>query len=106
MPLNGENAQPKDPIHQTSREFGVNPTQKAPVLFTAILLALLRKCLIINGAGEGNRTLVSALGRPHSTIEPHPRSRSHGRSALTLLVLPESGPPSNCFGQSEKRKGK
>ncbi len=23
-------------------------------------------------AGEGNRTLVSALGRPHSTIEPHP----------------------------------
>ena len=29
--------------------------------------------LIINGAGEGNRTLVSALGRPHSTIEPHPR---------------------------------
>ncbi|MDB6037342.1 MAG: hypothetical protein JWM99_1183, partial [Verrucomicrobiales bacterium] len=32
----------------------------------------LRKLLIINGAGEGNRTLVSALGRPHSTIEPHP----------------------------------
>ena len=26
----------------------------------------------MNGAGEGNRTLVSALGRPHSTIEPHP----------------------------------
>src|SRR3954466_13761743 len=25
------------------------------------------------GAGEGNRTLVSALGRPYSTIEPHPR---------------------------------
>ena len=34
--------------------------------------ALIRKSLIINGAGEGNRTLVSALGRPHSTIEPHP----------------------------------
>ena len=31
-----------------------------------------RKQLILNGAGEGNRTLVSALGRPHSTIEPHP----------------------------------
>src|SRR5438094_524293 len=27
------------------------------------------------GAGEGNRTLVSALGRPHSTIEPHPLLR-------------------------------
>jgi hypothetical protein len=26
-----------------------------------------------NGAGEGNRTLVSGLGSPHSAIEPHPR---------------------------------
>ena len=26
-----------------------------------------------SGAGEGNRTLVSGLGSPHSTIEPHPR---------------------------------
>jgi hypothetical protein len=34
--------------------------------------ALLPKWLIMNGAGEGNRTLVSALGRPHTTIEPHP----------------------------------
>ena len=25
------------------------------------------------GAGEGNRTLVSGLGSPRSTIEPHPR---------------------------------
>ena len=25
-----------------------------------------------SGAGEGNRTLVSGLGSPHSTIEPHP----------------------------------
>ncbi len=34
----------------------------------------LRNSLIINGAGEGNRTLVSGLGSPHSTIEPHPHS--------------------------------
>jgi hypothetical protein len=27
-----------------------------------------------SGAGEGNRTLVSGLGSPHSTIEPHPHS--------------------------------
>ena len=27
------------------------------------------------GAGEGNRTLVSGLGRPRSTIEPHPPPR-------------------------------
>ena len=30
------------------------------------------KLLIINGAGEGNRTLISGLGSPHSTTEPHP----------------------------------
>ena len=34
----------------------------------------------MNGAGEGNRTLVSALGRPHSTIEPHP-------PALTIVSI-------------------
>ena len=26
------------------------------------------------GAGEGNRTLISGLGSPHSTTEPHPPS--------------------------------
>ena len=31
------------------------------------------KSLMLNGAGEGNRTLVSGLGSPRSTIEPHPR---------------------------------
>ena len=35
--------------------------------------AILRKSLIINGAGEGNRTLVSSLGSWRSTIELHPR---------------------------------
>ena len=34
--------------------------------------AQLRKSLVI-GAGEGNRTLISGLGSPHSTTEPHPR---------------------------------
>ena len=29
-----------------------------------------------SGAGEGNRTLVSTLGRSHSTIEPHPQLSS------------------------------
>src|SRR5262245_51831992 len=28
---------------------------------------------LASGAGEGNRTLVSGLGSPHSTIEPHPQ---------------------------------
>src|SRR6476660_593229 len=27
----------------------------------------------VSGAGEGNRTLVSTLGRSRSAIEPHPR---------------------------------
>ena len=26
-----------------------------------------------NGAGERSRTVVSALARPHSAVEPHPR---------------------------------
>jgi hypothetical protein len=30
--------------------------------------ALIRKLLIINGAGEGNRTLVSGLGNPKKTV--------------------------------------
>jgi hypothetical protein len=40
--------------------------------FTALLLHTLRKPNEINGAGEGNRTLISGLGSPHSTTEPHP----------------------------------
>src|SRR6266566_9970208 len=37
----------------------------------------LTKLLILQGesdigAGEGNRTLISGLGSPHSTTEPHP----------------------------------
>src|SRR5450432_1319886 len=42
--------------------------------FCAAKICAAQKIAEINGAGEGNRTLVSALGRPHSTIEPHPRS--------------------------------
>jgi hypothetical protein len=30
--------------------------------------------IIAFGAGEGNRTLVSGLGSPRSTIEPHPQN--------------------------------
>src|SRR5271155_4197867 len=55
----------------------LSPVSAEPQLGGSIyctFTALHRKPLIINGAGEGNRTLVSALGRPHSTIEPHPRS--------------------------------
>src|ERR1043165_4314977 len=49
-----------------------------PRLGQAHFIGLLRKCPKINGAGEGNRTLVSGLGSPHSTIEPHPRCRALG----------------------------
>ena len=45
---------------------------------------ILRKCLCINGAGEGNRTLVSGLGSPHSTIEPHPLSCFQPNRSLFL----------------------
>src|SRR6266404_3925474 len=30
------------------------------------------------GAGEGNRTLISGLGSPHSTTEPHPPALRFG----------------------------
>ncbi len=49
--------------------------------------ALIRKSLIMNGAGEGNRTLISGLGSPHSTTEPHPLS----------LRFSAASPPSLCY---------
>src|SRR5438874_1104723 len=48
--------------------------------------ALVRKCPEISGAGEGNRTLVSGLGSPHSTIEPHPRNAGIVYNSLFLGV--------------------
>src|SRR5215472_431379 len=51
-------------------------------------LALLRKSLIINGAGEGNRTLISGLGSPHSTTEPHPLPGCRLVSAFSGLCKP------------------
>ena len=41
--------------------------------------ARIHKSLIMNGAGEGNRTLVSGLGSPRSTIEPHPPTFLRGK---------------------------
>ena len=35
--------------------------------------ALLMSYAHENGAGERSRTVVSALARPHSAVEPHPR---------------------------------
>ena len=43
--------------------FGEIPRVGIALKITCTLLALLRKCLIMNGAGEGNRTLVSDLFR-------------------------------------------
>jgi hypothetical protein len=44
------------------------------------------KLLKMNGAGEGNRTLVSALGRPHSTIEPHPLTSTFISNRLAAVM--------------------
>src|SRR5208282_6695492 len=54
--------------------------------FTSTSLALLCKCLIINGAGEGNRTLISGLGSPHSTTEPHPLSLRYSAASPPLFA--------------------
>ena len=41
----------------------------------------------MSGAGEGNRTLVSTLGRSRSTIEPHPRCTCGERVVSHLFPL-------------------
>jgi hypothetical protein len=44
-----------------------------------------------NGAGERNRTVVLALARPHSAVEPHPQNGVPSRiltSNLTLRTRP------------------
>jgi hypothetical protein len=63
------------------------------ISFYCTFTALNCKCLIINGAGEGNRTLVSGLGSPHSTIEPHP--------LLSPEFIPPIliGKPHSCIGR-------
>ena len=71
------------------------------------LLALLRKSLIINnGAGEGNRTLISGLGSPHSTTEPHPLPSSlvyqRGEGRATNL---RSSPTSAYFRRGAIKSG-
>ena len=74
-------------------------------LFYCTFTALIHKSLIMNGAGEGNRTLVSALGRPRSTIEPHPLPRlcrSRATSSLRLpLVLADCRRAGNWFEHSQ-----
>ena len=47
----------------------------------------------VDGAGERSRTVVSALARPHSAVEPHPREMV-GMKGLAPPRLPdsESGP--------------
>ena len=44
--------------------------------------------LFKSGAGEGNRTLVSGLGSPHSTIEPHPLKISQSQELTSLTCVP------------------
>ena len=60
------------PRNLRARQRRDNDFRQKPEVIYCAFTALLRKSLIINGAGEGNRPLVSALGRPHATIEPHP----------------------------------
>src|SRR5713101_260417 len=72
-----------------------------PDLFYCTLTALTRKSLIINGAGEGNRTLVSGLGSPHSTIEPHPGGHRHNSYQI---VIEAARPEFLSFNSSAEEK--
>ena len=69
------------------------------VLFTCTLLALLRKSMQINGAGEGNRTLISGLGSPHSTTEPHPLSLRFGLSGRSPQGEDRRGRPAKSSNE-------
>ena len=40
-----------------------------------------------NGAGERSRTVVSALARPHSAVEPHPQNGIPSRTLTSNLTL-------------------
>ena len=40
-----------------------------------------------NGAGERNRTVVSALARPHSAVEPHRKNGVPSRTLTGNLTL-------------------
>ena len=40
-----------------------------------------------NGAGERSRTVVSALARPHSAVEPHPQNGVSSRTLTDNLTL-------------------
>src|SRR6266704_1679698 len=59
------------------------------------------KPLDFSGAGEGNRTLVSGLGSPHSTIEPHPRGHRHNSYQR---VVEAARPEFVSFGSSAEEK--
>ena len=49
--------------------------------------ALLMSYAPKNGAGERSRTVVSALARPHSAVEPHPRNGVPSRALTDNLTL-------------------
>ena len=49
--------------------------------------ALLMSYVPENGAGERSRTVVSALARPHSAVEPHPRNGVPSRTLTGNLTL-------------------
>jgi hypothetical protein len=102
-------------------EIGVFARRRTTLTKTELLLLLLlllggiwRKLLSQNdGAGEGNRTLVSALGRPHSTIEPHPpmssrclaKNISTGNCISSLLSDLHENAPWGCFELTDSELG-
>ena len=74
-----------------------------PCIFTKALILL----LIRSGAGEGNRTLISGLGSPHSTTEPHPPPPDCvgyvGQARLRLFEPGWHGPPQMGYYQIGRR---
>ena len=66
--------------------------KRSKVSDSAVLLGNLKI-----GAGEGNRTLISGLGSPHSTTEPHPPALRRGKSALNGTLVSNAPPSGKWF---------
>ncbi len=61
-------------------------------------------CLIKNGAGEGNRTLVTSLEGWRSTIELHPHIWSEQQDLNLRPPGPEPGALPNCAMPRQRSK--
>src|SRR5947209_5718513 len=59
-----------------------------------------------NGAGERSRTVVSALARPHSAVEPHPQNGVPSRTLTDNLTLRTRSLCALSYGDEDQTPGR